>query len=125
MLHSYCPNSVIIPLSFLWLPSVLQPSKQTFAYEVTATDLASSEVLRLQLSVLNSLLHTRFSVVTQRSFHRRRPCSRLLFKRRANDFLLCRASLLRLSNAHFDTRVDVSLLKVGSSLRTKLKQSGI
>ena len=46
MLQPYCPNSVIILLSFLWLPSVLQPSKQTFAYEVTATDLASSEVLR-------------------------------------------------------------------------------
>ena len=42
MLQPYCPNSVIILLSFLWLPSVLQPSKQTFAYEVTATDLAPS-----------------------------------------------------------------------------------
>ena len=31
MLQPYCPNSVIILLSFLWLPSVLQPSKQTFA----------------------------------------------------------------------------------------------
>ena len=31
MLQSYCPNSVIILLSFLWLPFVLQPSKQTFA----------------------------------------------------------------------------------------------
>ena len=57
MLQSYCPNSVIILLSFLWLPSVLQPSKQTFAYEVTATDLASSEVLRPTI-----ILHSRFSV---------------------------------------------------------------
>ena len=46
MLQSRCPNSVIILLSFFWLPPVLQPSKQTFVYEVTVTDLASSEVLR-------------------------------------------------------------------------------
>ena len=61
MLQSYCPNSVIILLSFLWLPSVLQPSKQTLAYEVTATDLASSEVFNgLQLFkriVIKSALH--------------------------------------------------------------------
>ena len=67
MLQPYCPNSVIILLSFLWLPSVLQPSKQTFAYEVTATDLAPSAGITPYnyLSVLNSLLHGRFSVVTQ------------------------------------------------------------
>ena len=31
MLQPYYPNSVIIQLYFLWLPSVLQPSKQRFA----------------------------------------------------------------------------------------------
>ena len=46
MLQSYCPNSVIILLSFLWLPSVLERSNKHSRYEVTATDLASSEVLR-------------------------------------------------------------------------------
>ena len=60
------------------------------------------------LSVLNSLLHGRFSVVTQLSFHWKRLCSRLLFKRRENNFLLCRASLLRLLKAYFDARVDLS-----------------
>ena len=49
------------------------------------------------LSVLSSLLHSRFSVVTQRSFHRKRLCSRLLFKRRENTFLLCRASFRKSS----------------------------
>ena len=44
MLQPYCPNSVIILLFFLQLPSVSQPSKQTFAYEVTATDLVPSAV---------------------------------------------------------------------------------
>ena len=79
MLQPYYPNSVIIQLYFLWLPSVLQPSKQAFAYEVT-----------------------------ERPFRWKRLCSRLLFKPRKNNFLLCRASLLRLLNACFDARVDLS-----------------
>ena len=57
--------------------------------------------LHLFKYLISSLLHGRFSVVTKSYFHLKRLCSRLLFKRRESNLLLCRASLLRLLNAHF------------------------
>ena len=103
MLQSYFPNSVIILLSFLWLPYVLQPPKQTFALWSYGDrfSVIKSITAYNYWSALSSLLHGCFSVVTQRSFRWKRLCSRLLFKRRENNFLLCPASLLRLLNAYF------------------------
>ena len=99
MLQSYCPNSVIILLSFLWLQSVLQSSKQTlelWSYGDQFSIIRSIRAYNHYLSVLSSLLHSRLSVVTQRSFHWKQLCSRLLFKWCENNFLWCRATLLRL-----------------------------
>ena len=78
MLQSYCPNSVIILLSFLWLQSVLQSSKQTFelwSYGDQFSIIRSIRAYNHYLSVLSSLLHSRLSVVTQRSFHWKQLCS--------------------------------------------------
>ena len=97
MLQSCCPNSVIILLSFLWLLSVLQPSKQTFelwSYGDQFSIIRSITAYNHYLSVLSSLVHSRFSVVMQHSFHWKQLCSRLLFERHENNFLWCCASLL-------------------------------
>ena len=117
----YCPNSVIILLSFLWLPFVLQPSKETFALWSYGDwfSVIRSITAYNYLSFLSSLIHGRFSVVTQRSFHCKRLCSRLFwFKRRKKIFYYVALvyCVFEMPILRWCTSGFVTLLKVGSAL---------